>query len=110
MKEYGKHWAVGSRTLEEEKLTLLADYQLAHKEAQVEESNGKLSINGEQIIEKEGQKFVKELVPGKTVNGYKLYKDAILLGVNIYRNNLTPVYMKREDRTRHHYMIGKSGT
>ena len=110
LKEYGKHWAVGSRTLEEEKLTSLADYQLAHKEAQVEESNGKLSINGQQIIEQEGQKFVKELVPGKTVNGYKLYKDAILLGVNIYRNNLTPVYMKREDRTRHHYMIGKSGT
>ena len=110
LKEYGKHWAVGSRTLEEEKLTPLADYQLAHKEAQVEESNGKLSINGQQIIEQEGQKFVKELVLGKTVNGYKLYKDAILLGVNIYRNNLTPVYMKREDRTRHHYMIGKSGT
>jgi hypothetical protein len=41
---------------------------------------------------------------------YKLFKDGILLGVNIYRNSLNPVYMKREDRTRHHYCIGKSGT
>jgi hypothetical protein len=32
------------------------------------------------------------------------------LGANIYRNNFSPVYMKREDRTRHHYCIGKSGT
>ncbi|MEI7919313.1 MAG: hypothetical protein WCH65_03795 [bacterium] len=42
--------------------------------------------------------------------GYKLYKDAILLGTNIYRNTLSPVYMKRDDRMRHHYCIGKSGT
>jgi len=41
---------------------------------------------------------------------YKLYKDGILLGVNIYRNRLTPVYMKKNDRTRHQYIIGKSGT
>ena len=41
---------------------------------------------------------------------YKLYKDGILLWVNIYRNKLTPVYMKKNDRTRHQYIIGKSGT
>lgn len=40
----------------------------------------------------------------------KTYKDGILLWVNVYRNRYTPVYMKRKDRTRHHYIIGKSGT
>ncbi len=40
----------------------------------------------------------------------KTYKDGVLLGVNVYRNRYTPVYMKRKDRTRHHYIIGKSGT
>ena len=34
----------------------------------------------------------------------------MLLGVNIYRNNYSPVYLKRDDRTRHQYCIGKSGT
>ncbi|MCX6823120.1 MAG: hypothetical protein NTX91_03980 [candidate division SR1 bacterium] len=48
--------------------------------------------------------------PEKKDMGYKLYKDGILLGVNVYRNNFSPVYIKREDRTRHHYCIGKSGT
>ncbi len=110
LKEYKNHRAVASRTLEEEKLTPLADYQLAHRDALIEEKEGKQTINDNPIVEQEGQKFVKEIVPGKTITGYKLYKDAVLLGTNIYRNILTPVYMKREDRTRHHYMIGKSGT
>jgi DNA helicase HerA-like ATPase len=39
-----------------------------------------------------------------------MFKDGVLIGVNIYRNALNPVYIKREDRTRHHYCIGKSGT
>ncbi len=30
--------------------------------------------------------------------------------MNVYRNVFSPVYMKRDDRTRHHYVIGKSGT
>ena len=30
--------------------------------------------------------------------------------VNIYRNVFSPVYIKRDDRTRHHYCIWKSGT
>lgn len=30
--------------------------------------------------------------------------------MNIYRNNYSPVYLKRDDRTRHQYCIGKSGT
>ena len=76
-------------------------------------------LQGKEIIEKtEGQttsqsgnskKFVKSVVQ-KQWFGYKLFKDAILLGTNIYRNTLSPVYMKRDDRMRHHYCIGKSGT
>lgn len=110
LNEYKKHWAVGSRTLEEEKLTPLADYQLAHPWSHVEDNEGKLTIDSKPIITQDEKKVVREFIPWKTINGYKLYKDALLLWVNIYRNNLTPVYMKREDRTRHHYMIGKSGT
>ena len=48
--------------------------------------------------------------PDKKEMGYKLYKDGILLWTNVYRNTFNPVYIKREDRTRHHYCIGKSGT
>ena len=39
----------------------------------------------------------------------KVFKDWSLVGVNVYRNKFTPVYIKRKDRSRHHYIIGKSG-
>jgi len=39
----------------------------------------------------------------------KLYKDAVLLGISVYKNQYKPVYIKRNDRTRHHYIIWKSG-
>ena len=42
--------------------------------------------------------------------GFKTYTDGILLWVSVYRNVYRPVYMKRDDRTRHHYIVGKSGT
>lgn len=61
------------------------------------------------VIEQDGQKMAKVTVE-KEVKWFKLYNDGIFLGVNIFRNTLSPVYMKRNDRTRHHYMIGKSGT
>lgn len=64
---------------------------------------------GKEIIEKDGKKFVKMIAQKKGL-GYKLFKDAILIGTNIFRNTLSPVYMKRDDRMRHHYCIGKSGT
>ena len=38
----------------------------------------------------------------------KLYKDAVLLWVSVYKNQYRPVYIKRKDRTRHHYIIWKS--
>ena len=74
------------------------------------ELDGKKYYNGLEVITKGEEQFVREIIDKKTVYGYKLYKNAVLLGTNIYRNQLSPVYMKREDRTRHHYMIGKSGT
>ena len=46
----------------------------------------------------------------KIVRWYKTYKWWVLLWVNIYRNVYSPVYIKRDDRTRHHYCIWKSGT
>ena len=46
----------------------------------------------------------------KVIKWYKTYKWWVLLGVNIYRNVYSPVYIKRDDRTRHHYCIWKSGT
>lgn len=36
--------------------------------------------------------------------------SGLWLGNNVYRGVATPVYMMREDRTRHHYCIGKSGS
>lgn len=46
----------------------------------------------------------------KKLPAFKTYKDGVLLGINVYRNKYEPVYMKKKDRTRHHYIIGKSGT
>lgn len=46
----------------------------------------------------------------KAVKWYKTYKWWVLLWVNIYRNVYSPIYIKRDDRTRHHYCIWKSGT
>jgi len=36
-------------------------------------------------------------------------KEGIYLGDNIYRGVKTKIHMLRDDRTRHHYIIGKSG-
>lgn len=39
-----------------------------------------------------------------------LPKDGILLGHNLYRGKKVPVYMQPEDRMRHFYVIGQTGT
>ena len=39
---------------------------------------------------------------------FPVYKDAILLWWNEYRNKKTPIYFNRKDRWRHHYIIWKS--
>ena len=36
--------------------------------------------------------------------------EGVLLGNNVYRGEKRPVHMLENDRTRHHYVIGKSGT
>ncbi|MDD3262893.1 MAG: hypothetical protein PHR61_03520 [Candidatus Absconditabacteria bacterium] len=96
LEEYPKHRAVGTKIEKEEKIIPVTEYKPE-------------KLQGKEIIEKDGHKFVKEIVD-KKVNGYKIFRDGVLLGLNIYRNNYSPVYMKRNDRTRHHYCIGKSGT
>jgi hypothetical protein len=39
-----------------------------------------------------------------------LPKEGVLLGYNHYRGEKTPVYLKNEDRFRHFYVIGQTGT
>ena len=39
-----------------------------------------------------------------------LPKEGLFLGNNVYRGDTRPVYMKQDDRRRHFYIIGKSGT
>ncbi|HPK27590.1 MAG TPA: type IV secretion system DNA-binding domain-containing protein, partial [Candidatus Absconditabacterales bacterium] len=96
LKEYKDHRAVGSRKVIEEKLVPIENFK-------------QNELAGKEIEEKDGKKFVK-VEEEKEIYGYKIYKDGVLLGTNIYRNTYSPVYMKRNDRTRHHYCIGKSGT
>ncbi len=36
--------------------------------------------------------------------------DGVLLGYNTYRGVTTPIFMRREDRMRHFYVIGQTGT
>ncbi len=94
--DYTKHRAVAETEHNEETLTPVE--KLTQEE-----------LTGREIIEKEGKKFIKTIQKKKWF-WYKLYNDAILLWTNIYRNTLSPVYMKRDDRMRHYYCIGKSGT
>ena len=61
------------------------------------------------VVEKDGNIFLT-IKKEKEIKWYKTYKWWVLLGVNIYRNVYSPVYIKRDDRTRHHYCIWKSGT
>ena len=51
----------------------------------------------------------EEKVITKEKTWIKLYKDAVLLWISVYKNQYKPVFIKRNDRTRHHYIIGKSG-
>ena len=62
-----------------------------------------------EIIEKDWKIFLW-IKKEKTIKWYKTYHGWVLLWVNIYRNVYSPVYIKRDDRTRHHYCIWKSGT
>ena len=65
------------------------------------------SIDSSQIVTNENGKFVRQTTT-KRRHGLRTFKDASLVGINVYRNVFSPVYMKRKDRSRHHYIIGKS--
>lgn len=69
-------------------------------------------------VYKEGENVGRPVDDGKVpvqiddhrkLAGFPLYKDAVLMGWNEYRNNKTPIYFSKKDRGRHHYIIGKSG-
>ena len=96
LEEDKNHWAVWKKTVTEEKLIPVSE---------VKESE----LQWKEIIEKDWEKFIKQ-ENKKDVYWYKVFKEWILLWVNIYRNKYSPVYIKREDRTRHHYCIWKSWT
>lgn len=90
------HPSIGVRQVDEDIFTPIEKYTAS-------------DLADKEIVEKDGKKYVKTSQK-KDIYGYKMNKGGVLLGVNIYRNKYTPVYMKREDRMRHHYLIGKSGT
>ena len=69
-----------------------------------------ISLSGQNYeIIKEWEKEKVVFFVNETKTWLKLYKDWVLLWINVYRNQFTPVYMKRKDRSRHHYIIWKSG-
>jgi hypothetical protein len=56
-------------------------------------------------------------IPGVKWQNYKIAKapndvakKGLLIGHNVYRGTETPIYMHREDRFRHFYVIGQTGT
>ena len=70
------------------------------------------------MVHKEGDNIGRPIDEGKVpvqiddhrkLQGFPLYKDAVLMGWNEYRNVKTPIYFSKKDRGRHHYIIGKSG-
>lgn len=70
------------------------------------------------MVHTEGENIGRPIDDGKVpvqiddhrkLQGFALYKDAVLMGWNEYRNIRTPIYFSKKDRGRHHYIIGKSG-
>ncbi|MBS9784270.1 type IV secretory system conjugative DNA transfer family protein [Candidatus Gracilibacteria bacterium] len=69
-------------------------------------------------IVREGKNLGKPIDAGKypieqqvqrTLGGFPLFKDSVLMGWNEYRSRKTPIYFDKKDRGRHQYVIGKSG-
>ena len=57
-----------------------------------------------------GQGQLKEAKAGIAPAPLEMGKEGILLGINDYRGRQTEVRMAREDRVRHMYVIGQTGT
>ncbi len=56
------------------------------------------------------QPQLKEARSGIAPAPVEMGKDGILLGVNDYRGKITEIHMSKEDRMRHMYVIGQTGT
>ena len=56
------------------------------------------------------QPQLKEAKAGIAPAPMEMSKEGILLGINSYRGKDTPIHMSREDRMRHFYVIGQTGT
>lgn len=96
LKEYKNHRAVWKKIVIEDKFEPIKNFK-------------KSQLTNKEIVTKDWKQFVKTQVK-KEVYWYKIFKEWVLLWTNIYRNRYSPVYMKKNDRTRHHYCVGKSGT
>ncbi|MFA6324650.1 MAG: TraM recognition domain-containing protein [Candidatus Paceibacterota bacterium] len=57
-----------------------------------------------------GQGQLKEAKSGIAPVPIEMGKEGILLGINNYRGRETEIHMAREDRMRHMYVIGQTGT
>ena len=57
-----------------------------------------------------GQGQLKEAKSGIAPAPVEIGDDGILLGINDYRGRETEIHMAREDRVRHMYVIGQTGT
>jgi len=56
------------------------------------------------------QPQLKEAKSGIAPAPIEIGAEGILLGINSYRGKDTPIHMTREDRMRHFYVIGQTGT
>lgn len=92
--EWSHGWAVWEKEVEEEKFTDYIEWSKIPEWAEVVEKKWKKMLK---TIKKEMKKW------------FRVFKDGVFLGVNVYRNSFSPVYMTKKDRTRHHYVIWKSG-
>ncbi|PCI19204.1 hypothetical protein COB64_04145 [Candidatus Wolfebacteria bacterium] len=57
-----------------------------------------------------GSPQLKQAKAGVAPAPMELAGEGVLLGINNFRGKETPVYMSREDRLRHFYVIGQTGT
>ncbi len=92
--ENEKHWAVWEKEVEED---VFSDF-----------TEGQSIPTWWEIVIKDWIKKIK--TTKKTIKkGLRVFKDGVLLWINVHRNEYIPVYMKKKDRSRHHYIIWKSG-
>jgi len=59
------------------------------------------------LLEEKDAFWWKKLLQ-KTLWWFPVFKDAVLMWWNEYRNKKTPIYFSKKDRGRHHYIIWKS--